>query len=69
MRDIVPYATDKLVFDRFLNPQKSTGVMRPGGLLAEGARTKGRASGAEVLGTRGSYIGVKDRRIILEGEV
>jgi len=51
MRDIVPYATDKLVFDRLLNPQKSTGVMRPGGLLPEGARSKGRARGAEVLAT------------------
>jgi len=40
-----------LVFDRLFNPQKSTGVMRPGGLLPEGARSKGRARGAEVLAT------------------
>jgi len=51
MRDIVPYATDKLVFDRLLNPQKSTGVMCPRDLLPGGARSKGRARGTEVLGT------------------
>ncbi len=47
MRDIVPYATAKFVFDHFLNPQKSTGVMCPRGLLPGGARTKGRASGGQ----------------------